>query len=105
MRQNPDCRPAVRAIMKWMVLGTHPRLRLVAAFVPALVLIAVVVSAIVANAWGLWATSLLIGGAWFAVWAPIQVLNPSERALRWLRITALAGVLAGALVLVVYVAR
>jgi hypothetical protein len=91
--------------MKSMILETHPRLRVTAAFVPALVLVAVVLFAVLADAWGLWATSLLIGAGWLAVWAPIQALNLSERALRWLTITALVGVLAGVVVLVVYAAR
>jgi hypothetical protein len=91
--------------MNSMILEMHPRLRVVIAFVPTLVLVAVIVAAILIDAWGLWVTSLVVGAAWFAVWAPIQALNLSERALRWLLITGLVGVLAGAVAFAVYLAR
>lgn len=88
-----------------MILVAHPRFRVAAAFLPALVLTAVFVNAVLTDSWGDWTTSILIGLGWLAVWIPIQALRPSTRARVGLAVAGLVLVVAELITFVVYTLR
>lgn len=85
-----------------MLLEMHPRLRIVVAFIPAMVVLATLVAAAVTDLWGALTIGIVIGLGWFAIWAPVEAIKPSRRVLMGLGLAALALVIAGIAVFLLY---